>query len=55
MAEPMVFVSLYSQCKELHAVEALVSGDPRDAKKVSFTGADRLKAMLHGTIRNDGF
>ena len=38
-------------------MEALVSGDPRDAKKVSFTGAGRLKVMLHGngTIRNDDF
>ena len=57
MAEPIVFVYLYIQWKELYAVEALVSGDPRDAKKVSFTGAGRLKVMLHGngTIRNDDF
>ena len=34
-------------------IKALVSGDPRDAKKVSFTGADRLK--VDGTIRNDDF
>ena len=36
-------------------MEALVSGDPWDAKKVSFTGGDRLKVMLHGTIRKDDF
>ena len=32
-----------------YTVEALVSGDPRDGKKVSVTGADRLREWFSET------